>query len=127
MAAPGTPNAGQAPNSSAAEPRVRSQMPAGSVAAAGPLPPLTVAQLSSFKRDGFLLLEDALDPTQCAAAMDKIWNDQQAGLARILGLDRADPASWRGPLSPAQIAASEEDTRSAEERSSGVLPMLPVR
>ena len=45
--------------------------------------PLTVNQISQFKREGFLVLPEALDPVPCRQARNKMWKSIQTYLPRI--------------------------------------------
>ena len=56
--------------------------------------PLTVDQIAQFKRDGFLVLEEVLDPELCLRARDEMWEVIQAHLPRM---KRDDPSTW-GPI-----------------------------
>lgn len=47
---------------------------------------LTVSQKRSFKRNGFLVLRDAIDEDLCSAARDAVWS--------AVPEDRDDPESW---------------------------------
>lgn len=43
--------------------------------------PLTTDQIAQFKRDGFLVLEEVLDPELCRQARDEMWETIQASSA----------------------------------------------
>eukprot|EP01047_Picozoa_sp_COSAG01_P031705 COSAG01_NODE_2260_length_8057_cov_50.825527_2_plen_341_part_00 len=92
---------------------------------AAPLPPLSAAQVEEFKRLGFLVIPGALEPDLLVQAQHLLWGSKHLGLARIPRLVRNDPTSWVGPFS-AEEQALGEDTRTEEEKSSGVIAMTEV-
>ena len=53
--------------------------------------PLTVTQISQFKREGFLVLPAVLDPLFCRQARDEMWEIVQARLPRM---KRGEPSTW---------------------------------
>ena len=53
--------------------------------------PLTVNQISQFKREGFLVLPAVLDPAFCRQARDEMWEAIQAHLPRM---KRGEPSTW---------------------------------
>eukprot|EP01048_Picozoa_sp_COSAG05_P030500 COSAG05_NODE_10623_length_555_cov_0.780702_1_plen_84_part_10 len=55
------------------------------------VPLLTRAQISSFKRDGFIILEGVLDPQLCKMVRDNMWDTITDHLPRM---KRNDPATW---------------------------------
>ena len=70
--------------------------------------PLTADQIAQFKRDGFLVLEGALDPELCRQARDEMWEVIQAHLPRM---KRDDPSTW-GPI-------TEEENTKLQHRPEG--------
>ena len=70
--------------------------------------PLTPDQIAQFKRDGFLVLEGALDPELCRQARDEMWEVIQAHLPRMR---RNDPSTW-GPI-------TEEENAKLQHRPEG--------
>jgi hypothetical protein len=55
------------------------------------VPLLTRQQISEFKRDGFIILKDVLDPALCAGVRDEMWAQITANMPRM---QRHDPSSW---------------------------------
>jgi hypothetical protein len=62
--------------------------------------PLTREEIAHFKRDGYLIKRNVLDPVLCARARDVLW--EQNLLPRF---KRDEPSTWRGPF-----GYGEEDT-----------------
>ena len=54
---------------------------------------LTPAEIARFKRDGFLIKRNVLDPELCAAARDALWAANDVPHA----IQRGNPSSWIGP------------------------------
>jgi hypothetical protein len=53
--------------------------------------PLSAAEVSFFKLNGFVVLKDVLDPSLMHRAREAVWEEIQQGI------EREDPASWVGP------------------------------
>ncbi|MBT3341497.1 MAG: hypothetical protein HN712_27325 [Gemmatimonadetes bacterium] len=69
---------------------------------------LTSDQITSFKRDGYLVLPGALDPDLCRQARDEMWETIANHLPRM---KRDDPTTW-GPITDeehARLAATRPD------------------
>ena len=63
---------------------------------------LTEEQLVRFKTDGYLLLQNLLDPDLLASARERVWKFAPEGMTRD------DPTSWCGPFTEAQVAGSRK-------------------
>ena len=88
---------------------------------------LSSEQVRQFVVDGFVVIHNWADPAQLEAAREKVWSDANCGLATVPRLQRDVPATWRGPFTPEEIEAAEEDTRTESERGSGLIAMLGVQ
>ena len=62
-----------------------------------PLPPLTVEEVRTFVRRGFVVKRAVLDKDGCAAARDLLWSSN-----RCNRLVRERPETWSGRFSPAE-------------------------
>ena len=87
---------------------------------------LSPDEVRRFVVEGYVVVHDWADPAQLAAAQDRVWSDAGCGLAKVPRLQRHAPATWRGPLTPQEIASATEDTRTAAEKSTGLIAMLGV-
>ena len=87
---------------------------------------LSAEQVQQFVVDGYVVIRDWADPAQLAAARDRVWGDCNCGLAKIPRLQRDVPETWRGPFTSEEIALAEEDTRTEDEKSTGLIAMLGV-
>ena len=71
-------------------------------------PPLSTAQVAQFKRDGFLVLPDCVDPALCEALLDASWDELTSVWA---------PNLRRGDVSTYVPAALEAPSKRDPERN----------
>jgi len=70
---------------------------------------LTAEQISFFKDNGYLLLKNILDLTQCRTVMDRVWDS----LPETSHLKKNDPSTHTGPFEPQEEQDSSLNLRLA--------------
>lgn len=93
--------------------------------------PLSVAEMATFKRDGYLLRRGVLDPELCRRCQDRLWDLNGSSVVR-----RNEPSTWVGPLPERDFCEEPATARSAfrlncrapghEELFKGLLPQNPT-
>ena len=98
-------------------------MTATATATAQPsVPPLTPAQIAQFKRDGFLLIPNALPKDLCARAHDAMWRELTEAVPRI---KRDDPSTWQ-PFSAGEVRSKRRDGLEFNNSHEGGDPRLEL-
>ena len=68
---------------------------------------LTTEELRFFKRCGYLIKRQVMDPKLMALARERLWDDEPPP-----SLQRDDPQTWVGPLPESEHSTDSNNARS---------------